>query len=460
VTPARHGSHSGPVTARTAGPHSSPSDSGRVGEAAVVDDEVPETATSAALSAASKAGLRPQATITRRAATMSAAPRGRRHGCGLAPTGAAAACSTAVGGSGYTEIMRRFSLSLALVLSFAAGCGDDGGTTATTTGITSATTPGPTGDPSTGAPTSGAGEGTTTATAGETGSGGTDSGGETDTGATKLDLPIADFGGDDTGNGAGCRFIDVLFIVDISASMSEEKENLDANFPGFVAVLDEYVADPQNAAEGYRLGVTNSSIVNNADGESSFGLDGALFGGDNIFEPDCDLGGKLWIDGPGPTVTSTFSCLAPLPKSGCNNCTDIGKERPLDAIEMFIEKSAAGQVNEGFYRGEQALLVTVILTDEDDDMHNTTTTPAATAQALADFTGGAERHVVVTISGPESDGCESAFGSAAPAPTLHAFTAMVANGLQGDICQGDLAMALDQALALIQTSCDSLPPPG
>lgn len=378
--------------------------------------------------------------------------------------GARVVHSTPTGGSGYTENMARLPLSLVLVLAFAAGCGDDGETTATTTGITSATTPGPTADPSTGAPTTGGvSEGTTptsTSTSSETGAEGPDSGGETDTGATKLDLPIADFGGGETGTGAGCRFIDVLFIVDISASMSEEKENLDANFPGFVAVLDEYVADPQNAAEGYRLGVTNSSIVDNVDGESSFGLDGALFGGDNIFEPDCDLGGKLWIDGPGPTVTSTFSCLAPLPKSGCNNCTDIGKERPLDAIEMFIEKSAAGQVNEGFYRGEQALLVTVILTDEDDDMNNTTTTPAATAQALADFTGGAERHVVVTISGPQSDGCESDFGSAAPAPTLHAFTGMVPNGLQGDICQGDLAMALDQALALIQTACDTLPPPG
>ncbi|NJK32766.1 MAG: hypothetical protein HC927_10350 [Deltaproteobacteria bacterium] len=257
----------------------------------------------------------------------------------------------------------------------------------------------------------------------------------------------------------GCSFIDVLFIVDISASMSEEKANLDTNFPSFVAVLDDYIAAPDNAALGYRLGVTNSSIVDNLEGQSTMGLDGALFDGNNLFRPDCDLGGKLWIDGPGPTVTSTFSCLAPNPKSGCNNCTDLGKERPLDAIEMFIEKSAAGGVNEGFYRGDESLFVIVILTDEDDDANNTTTNPAQTKAALDGFTQGEERYVVVTIAGPQNGGCDSNFGSAAAAPTLHEFTGGVANGLMGDICEGDLAGSLAQALELIQESCDTLPPP-
>src|SRR5690606_37315167 len=103
-----------------------------------------------------------------------------------------------------------------------------------------------------------------------------------DTGPLKLDIGMPDFG--EPVGGGGCTFIDVLFVVDISASMKEEKQNLDANFPAFVAVLDDYVADPHNGASGYRLGVTNSSIVDNADGQSTMGLDGALFDGDNIFE--------------------------------------------------------------------------------------------------------------------------------------------------------------------------------
>ncbi|MFZ6177597.1 hypothetical protein [Nannocystis pusilla] len=289
------------------------------------------------------------------------------------------------------------------------------------------------------------------------GSGTTDDGVGGGTEAVKLDLAAsADFG---PLFEAGCEYIDVLFVVDISASMNEEKANLDANFPSFVSVLDAYVGDPGNEAVGYRLGVTNSSIVANKAGKSSMGLDGALFDGDNLFDDDCDMGGKLWIDGPDPSVAATFSCVAPDPKSSCNLCTDLGRERPLDAIEMFLAKAAPGGVNEGFYRGDASLLVIVLLTDEDDDVDNTTTTPAGTKAALDKFTGGEQRYVVVTIAGPKDVSCDSVFGSADAAPTLHAFTSMVPNGMLGDICQGDLAQALDQALALIQLSCDTLPPP-
>jgi hypothetical protein len=337
-------------------------------------------------------------------------------------------------------------------------CGDDGNasTAATTTGITSATTPGTSAGPGTGEPTTTAGGGSETGATTTGGASVSDSDGTTGTGSVKLDLGMPDFG---SGSDEGCKYIDVLFIVDISASMGEEKANLDANFPDFVAVLDAYVNDPQKGALGYRLGVTNSSIVNNKDGQSTMGLDGALFNGDNIFGDDCDLMGNLWIDGPGPAVTDTFSCLAPNPKSSCQSCTDIGKERPLDTIEMFIDKAAPGGVNDGFYRGDESLFVVVILTDEDDDADNTTTTPTQTKMKLDNFTGGEERYVIVTVAGPQNMSCDSAFGSAAPAPTLHQFTGLAPNGLMGDICQGDLTQALDQALALIQQSCDTLPPP-
>ncbi len=293
-----------------------------------------------------------------------------------------------------------------------------------------------------------------------------DGDGDTDPGdgdgdGPKLDTLPADSGVDDGPmGGEGCLYIDVLFIVDISASMSEEKANLNANFPMFVDVLDDYIADPNTAAIAYRLGLTNSSIVQNADGQSTFGLDGALYDGQGGgIAPNCDFMGKLWIDGPAPTVSNAFSCAAPLPKSSCNNCTDIGKERPLDTIEMFIEKSAPGQVNEGFYRGEESLFVVVILTDEDDDANNTTTTPAMTKAALDTFAEGEERYVIVTIAGPQNGGCQSAFGDAAAAPTLHAFTNSVSNGLLGDICMGDLSASLAEALEVIVDSCDSLPPP-
>lgn len=273
-----------------------------------------------------------------------------------------------------------------------------------------------------------------------------------------LDVGSPDTDGPPTKGGDGCAFIDVLFVVDISASMNEEKTNLAANFPDFVQVLDDYIDDPTSNATGYRLGVTNSSVVDNGANQSTMGLDGELFDG-TPFIGDCGTGGIPWLDGPAPDITANFNCLAPDPRSDCNSCSDFGHERPLDVIEMFIEKSAPGGLNDGFYRGEDALLVVVLLTDEDDDAAFTTTTPAATKAALDGFVGGEERHVVVTIAGPQAGGCNSAFGSASAAPRLHEFTNLSPNGLMGDICQGDLAGSLADALELIQLSCDALPPP-
>lgn len=313
-----------------------------------------------------------------------------------------------------------------------------------------------TSDASSGSGISGSGEAGEDATGDSTGGSGESSG-------VKLDIGDST-GGDatagDGGSGAGCQSIDVLFIVDISASMGEEKDNLELNFPNFVQVLDDYIADPMSGATSYRIGVTNSSFVQNAEGMSSFGLDGALYDGEANFGGSCGLGGVPWIDGPAPDVTTKFACIGRQPKSPCSSCTDIGKERPLDAIEGFVDKAAPGGVNDGFFRGENSLLVVVILTDEDDDANNSTTTPAQTKAALDAFASGEDRYVVVTIAGPESTSCDSAFGSADAAPTLHAFTNMVPNGYLGDICLGDLSTSLSEALALIQTSCDTFPPVG
>jgi hypothetical protein len=260
-----------------------------------------------------------------------------------------------------------------------------------------------------------------------------------------------------TGDGLGCEYIDVLFVVDISASMSEERANLAANFPNFVSVLDAYVED--NGALGYRVGVTNSSINATYGGcETTMGLDGTMvaWGGGFLNMSDCGTGGTPWLDGPAPDMATNFSCLAENPIPQANTLSDCGAERPLGVMERFVTE-AEGGANQGFYRGEQSLFVVVNLTDEDEDAMFTDTTPASTKEALDAFAGGEERYVAVTIAGPQA--CESAFGEAIHAETLESFTDLVPNGYFGNICEGDLADSLAQALALIQASCDALPPP-
>lgn len=277
--------------------------------------------------------------------------------------------------------------------------------------------------------------------------------------------PVLDVGAPDgpgpkdgTGTGLGCQYIDVLFVVDISASMSQERANLAANFPGFVSVLDDYVEN--NGALGYRVGVTNSSINGNYGGcDTTMGLDGTMvsWGGGFFDMSDCGTGGTPWLDGPAAGLSENFSCLAENPIPMANTLSDCGAERPLGAMERFIDKTQAGADNDGFYRGEESLLVVINLTDEDEDSMFTDTNPAQTKAALDSFAGGEERYVAVTIAGPQA--CESAFGSASEAAVLQEFTDLVPNGYFGNICDGDLADSLAQALELIQSSCDSLPPP-
>jgi len=253
---------------------------------------------------------------------------------------------------------------------------------------------------------------------------------------------------------SGCGSMDMLFVVDISASMMEEKANLAANFPEFVEVIDEYI-DGDNTLADFRIGVTNISINQDfGDCETTMGLDGALHDG-ATWSGDCGLGDTPWIDGPSPAVSSSFSCVAenPIPPSGGCDC---GHEMPLAVIEQFGDKLAEGQPNEGFYRkDEDSLLVIVILTDEDEDPLSSAT-PAGTKAYLDALTEGEDRYAVVVIAGPTE--CSSAFGEAIEAVKLKEFVDLVPNGFFGDICEGDLWPSLQEALELMLVSCEEMPP--
>ena len=56
----------------------------------------------------------------------------------------------------------------------------------------------------------------------------------------------------DGGSQVGCSGIDVLFVIDNSGSMQQEQDNLVANFPQFVSVLEASGLD-------YRIGVTTTA---------------------------------------------------------------------------------------------------------------------------------------------------------------------------------------------------------
>jgi len=278
--------------------------------------------------------------------------------------------------------------------------------------------------------------------------------------------------------GAGCTKMDILFIIDDSGSMMEEQTNLANNFPQFIQVLEDYKTVANTQLE-YRVGVTTTGIKRNFT-QIIFGMtipsitngpDGELQG-----LTSCNLGQYPWVDGPGADVATKFSCMAIVGTSGS------GTEMPFGALQLALgEKMETGGPNEGFYRkDEDSLLVVVIITDEDDcSIENGGTMQLSLAGGadcseekseglyiteetkafLDEVAGGEGRYVVVGIAGPGPQSCSSAFGDAIHAKRVKDLIDMCGDyGVFGDICSGDLSTALQEALEVMQVTCDELPP--
>lgn len=277
----------------------------------------------------------------------------------------------------------------------------------------------------------------------------------------------------------GCEAIDILFIIDDSASMEEEQNNLIASFPGFIEVLDNYL-DPNDEPIEYRVGVTTTGVSREfthdplslppMPGDITNAEDGALVG-----QEECGLGEHPWIEGDDPEAVDKFACAAEVGLLGP------GTEMPLAAMELAIgENLEPGGPNEGFYRKlESSLLVIVFITDEDDcsleDGGTAVTTytggtcdPAESTglesveekwQVLDTAAGGGGRYVVVSIAGMTPGGCTSSLGDASYAERLMQVVDLSApHSIAGDICGGDLAYPLGVALDTITLACDELPP--
>ncbi|MCP4678853.1 MAG: hypothetical protein GY854_25870 [Deltaproteobacteria bacterium] len=285
-----------------------------------------------------------------------------------------------------------------------------------------------------------------------------DSGAEADAGNEKDTNTMAE--------GVGCKSMDILFVIDSSGSMLEEQNNLVTNFPKFVEVLDTYQGSASNDF-AYRLGVTDTevkrSFTTGGFPMNQNGANGALLG-----KIKCGLE-EVWIDGPGPDVSTDFSCAARVGTLGG------GLEMPFAAIEAALGQQSLYGGNQGFYRkDEESLLVVIMITDEDDcsvenggviaspggvGCNEAASQKMYTVEFMKEFldnlTGGVGRYVVIGIAGPNS--CSSQFGDALEAKRIKDLVEMVSPyGSFGDICQGDLWMALQEALDVMKLTCDEM----
>ncbi len=364
--------------------------------------------------------------------------------------------------SGLRRVLPGTTLSIALC---ACGGGPDGNSKFSSTGDATDTSQEETGS----------GDASTTAD----GSGTDSTSGDDSTTGNTTD-PIFDVGagegtgpGDGTGGEMGCKKVDLLFVVDDSASMYEEQNKLTAAFPDFMATIDQELVQEKDI--DYHVGVVSAEMAGSgmcilfmcADG-----FRGRLNHKEDRLSCKADEPPGRWIEvGPVDQVSAQFKCIASMEGQDF-------QEMPLEGMRAALTDRITDQegYNKGFLR-EDALLVIAILTDEDDqsvwkvpEMWNLIPGPGPKApvkdywDAMVDLKGGdPNRVVVMAISGAKDQDCKDNNDEvlAAKAPRVHEFLEYAApNSYWTDICGNDYVQPLQDALDVIQASCENFIPPG
>jgi hypothetical protein len=266
--------------------------------------------------------------------------------------------------------------------------------------------------------------------------------------------------------------MDLLFVVDDSGSMVEEQENLAANFPAFVSVLDGYATSDGSPLD-YRVAVTTSGR------DVDYTIDEPPFpgfpidpppvafseSGDNgAFRQTCGMS-RRWLERGDADVSTTFSCAAEVGTGGPSI------EMPLHVVELALTSRMSDGTNTGFLR-DDALLGIVILTDEDDcsrpdndftvdsDVCDPPWPEQPSVGYFIDFLdgvkGGRDRWAAAVVAGPGPGSCESDFGAALEARRLAAFTGETGpNAVFSSICDGDLSASLSAALDTFTAACEN-----
>jgi len=246
-----------------------------------------------------------------------------------------------------------------------------------------------------------------------------------------------------------CKKMDIVFVVDNSGSMKEEQDNLVANFPKFVKVINDYKTKSGEALD-YRVAVTSSD-----DGAEK----GAFGQSKGPGAPSNCLAGpaKPWLERTDGDVAAAFACRAQYGIKGDNI------ERVIESALLGVTARIADKKNTmggvSFVR-EDALLAFVMITDEDEGgTENEPKRPVSEYPAEFDKVKGGERGrwAAAAIAGPNK--CSSAgLGNAAEAKRVKDFiTGVGKNGVFSSICTGDLTTGLTQALATFDQACKDFP---
>ena len=165
--------------------------------------------------------------------------------------------------------------------------------------------------------------------------------------------------------------IDILFVIDNSASTADKQTIFASNFPNFVTALDAFTTGRPNL----HMGVVDSTVdlgVNLSGCPSPNNTDNGLLQNSprvaNCTPPTGRFISDLAGNGSGAprqtnytgTLDQALSCIAQVGALGC------GFEAPLEGMKRALDPAGpAAAINTDFVR-DGAYLAVIILTDEDD----------------------------------------------------------------------------------------------
>lgn len=260
-------------------------------------------------------------------------------------------------------------------------------------------------------------------------------------------------GNGDGGLASACKKLDVVFTVDPSGSMEQELAAMSSDvFPSFANALKNEVG---GGLEDYRVGVLDACPLTTAF-RTSGDTDGAC-----NFE-----GGSPWMTSTSSMLDDEFVCVGDVPADP-PECRAIGSQDEQPMAATIAGLSDVG--NAGFLR-DDALLVVVNITDEDECYNassagcggNGDTEATQLYNDLVAIKGDVNKMVMLGIGGGDN-GCNDAegfYGAADHAVLLERVTnKFIANerGVYWDLCEGQLASGLTEAIAVINKACNEFP---
>jgi hypothetical protein len=307
----------------------------------------------------------------------------------------------------------------------------------------------------------------------------------TDDGSPKLDVLPADTG--DTNTDEGCGKIDFLFVIDNSASMQEEQENLIQSFPGFISAIQG-----ATEAQDFHIMVTTAEwgefVIGRCADKCQTDNDPTCFWDDNIECEDsafinparwpcgdslgvgvdtdldgasCNLaGGQRYITDAQPNLNEAFECIA---RVGTNGAV---YEFALDA-QIFAtsdEYNADAGCHPGFLRDDAVLVVTFVTDEAGNDWGG----GAAAYDALVAAKNGDPSAVVMLglfgdthLPNSVCTTTDQNMGGAHGGPHYQSYVESFGDrGHWCSVCEPEYSSCFESAVSVIDTACEEFEPPG